>query len=90
MSDRFDPAKDAANRAKHGLPLSFGDKILQDIGYVVVESIRPEDFEQRLKVIGQVDTKLYTGVFVWRDSQRRFISVRRSNDAEERAYRNSG
>jgi uncharacterized DUF497 family protein len=27
MIGRFDPAKDAANRAKHGLSLAFGDRI---------------------------------------------------------------
>ena len=30
MDDRFDPAKDAANREKHGLFLSFGDIILAE------------------------------------------------------------
>jgi len=31
MTDgRFDPAKDAANREKHKLPLVFGDRIFED------------------------------------------------------------
>lgn len=34
--------------------------------------------------------KLFTGVFVWRDNLPRFMSVRRSNAGEERAYRASG
>ena len=41
-------------------------------------------------MIGMVDGKLFTGVFVWRDEAPRFISVRRSNDGEERAYRAAG
>ena len=41
-------------------------------------------------VVGEVDAKLFTGVFVWRDGQPRFISVRRANRAEERDYRNPG
>jgi hypothetical protein len=28
--DRFDPAKDLANREKHKLPLTFGDRIFED------------------------------------------------------------
>jgi len=30
MEDRFDPAKDAINREKHKLPLSFGDRLFED------------------------------------------------------------
>jgi len=33
-----------------------------------------------------VGGKLFTGVFTWRGEQARFMSVRRSNPGEERAY----
>jgi uncharacterized DUF497 family protein len=52
-------------------------------------SIRERDGEERYKVIGLVDGKLFTGVFVWRGQEPRFISVRRSNQGEERAYRDT-
>ncbi|WP_238475556.1 BrnT family toxin [Rhodophyticola sp. CCM32] len=42
--------------------------------------------EDRFKVIGVVDEKVFTGVFTWQDERPRFISVRRSNKGEERAY----
>ncbi len=90
MTDRFDPAKDAANQAKHGLSLAFGDEIAEDVNSLTLSSIREIDGEERFKVIGLVDGKLYTGVFVWRGSRRRFISVRRSNHGEERQYCNPG
>ena len=90
MAKRFDPAKDAANRAKHGLPLSFGDEVFADDSLVVIPSIRPIDGEERFKEIGMVGGKLYTAVYVWRDGVPRFISVRRSNHGEERAYRSAG
>jgi uncharacterized DUF497 family protein len=54
MQDRFDPAKDEANVAKHG------------------------------------DGRLFTAVFTWRGDLPRFVSVRRSNKGEERAYRSTG
>ncbi|GBQ85793.1 hypothetical protein AA13595_1736 [Gluconacetobacter johannae DSM 13595] len=82
----FDPVKDAANREKHKLPLLFGNRIFEDDNHLILPSIRPEDGEERFKVIGAVDAKLFTGVFVWRDDLPRFISVRRSNKGEERAY----
>lgn len=89
MDNRFDPAKDAANQEKHGLPLSFGDKIFEDDNHLIVPSIREIDGEARFKVIGLVGEKLFIGVFVWRDDMPRFISVRRSNKNEERAYSSS-
>lgn len=87
--DRFDPVKDAANREKHGLPLAFGDRIFEDGDHLIVPSIREIDGEERFKVIGIVEKKLFTGIFVWRGDLPRFISVRRSNTGEERAYRSS-
>lgn len=87
MKDRFDPAKDVANRERHGLPLLFGDEILEDADHLIIPSIREQDGEERFKVVGMVGGKLYTAVFTWRDERPRFISVRRSNPGEDRAYR---
>lgn len=84
--DRFDPVKDAANREKHKLPLAFGDPIFEDDDHLIIPSVREIDGEERFKVVGIVGEKLFTGVFVWRDDLPRFISVRRSNKGEERAY----
>ena len=86
MSDRFDPDKDAINRVRHGLPLIFGDTVMADPDHLIIPSIRPQDGEERFKAVGLVDGKLYTAVFVWRGELPRFISVRRSNSGEERAY----
>ena len=86
MEDRFDPAKDVANQEKHKLPLGFGEQIFDDDAHLILPSIRQEDGEDRFKAIGRVGEKLFTGVFVWRDDLPRFISVRRSNKGEERAY----
>ncbi|OYX13993.1 MAG: hypothetical protein B7Z15_05410 [Rhizobiales bacterium 32-66-8] len=88
--DRFDPAKDAANREKHALSLAFGDRILADENHLILPSIRQIDDEERFKVVGRVGAKLFTGVFVWRGDVPRFISVRRSNAGEERAYATAG
>ena len=84
--DRFDPIKDAINREKHRLPLIFGDRIFEDAAHLIIPSIRQIDSEERFKVVGHVDGKLFTGVFVWRGDLPRFISVRRSNSNEAREY----
>lgn len=87
MENRFDPAKDKANREAHdGLSLAFGFEIMKDPDHIILPSIREIDREERFKAVGLVAGKLFTGVFTWRDDQPRFISVRRSNRNEERAY----
>jgi uncharacterized protein len=83
---RFDPEKDAVNREKHQLSLSFGDRIFEDDHHLIIPSLRVTDGEERFKVIGIVEDRSFTGVFVWRNDLPRFISVRRSNKGEERAY----
>lgn len=86
MKIEFNSAKDARNRQKHGLSLSFGAKVFDDPELLVLPTIRDADEEERYKAIGQVDGKLYTGVHVWRGETIRFLSVRRSNRSEEEAY----
>lgn len=84
MENKFDPAKDTANQ--HKLSLAFGDRIFEGDNRLIFPTIRAEDEEDRFKVVGLVGEKLFTGVFVWRNDLPRFISVRRSNQGEERTY----
>lgn len=87
MEIEFDPAKDALNAAKHGVSLAFGQHAFDDGAHIVLPSVRPIDGESRFKVIGEVDGKLWTAIYVLRGAAVRFISVRRSNDGEENVYR---
>lgn len=86
MEIEFDTAKDEANREKHGVSLAFGATIFHDDRHLLIASIRPIDGEERYKVIGMVDGKLWTAIHVRRGDRFRFISVRRSNDGEARIY----
>lgn len=86
MQFEFDPAKDEANRFKHGLRLDFGVKIFADPDHVVLPTVRLGDEEERFKTVGLVEGKLHTAVHVWRGDVVRFISVRRSNSSEQRDY----
>jgi uncharacterized DUF497 family protein len=82
----FDPAKDAANREKHGVPLAFGVRIFADPLMVIRSTVRLGDEEERFKAVGRVDGKLWTAIHVWRGETVRMISVRRSNAGEQRDY----
>jgi uncharacterized protein len=86
MEFEFDPAKDEANRFKHGLRLAFGMRVFDDPFHEVLPSFRPVDGEDRYKAVGLVGGRLYTTVYVWRDDKIRLISVRRSNASEQRDY----
>ena len=90
MMDEFHPIKDTANVAKHGMSLAFGRRVFDDDNHLILPSIRLIDGEERFKVVGLVDGKLFTAVFTWRGDLPRFISVRRSNKGEERAYHSAG
>jgi uncharacterized DUF497 family protein len=82
----FDPAKDEANRAKHGVPLAFGVRVFADPSVAIVPTIRLGDEEERFKATGLVDGTLYTAIHVRRGETVRMISVRRSNASEQRDY----
>jgi len=90
MDIEFDTAKDSANADKHGVSLAFGAQLFEDADRLVIASHRPIDGEDRFKVIGLAEGKIWTAVYVMRGATFRFISVRRSNDGEERAYRAQG
>jgi uncharacterized DUF497 family protein len=86
MEFEYDPGKDASNQTKHGLSLAAGEALFADPDRLILPSIRKIDGEERFKVVARWQDKLHTAVFVWRDGRIRLISVRRSNDGEERAY----
>ena len=86
MDIEFDSVKDAINRDKHGVSLAFEVRVLENPDSVVFPSLRPIDGEERYKAVGLVDNRLWTAVRVRRGRAIRFISVRKSNDGEQRLY----
>lgn len=86
MSPEFDPTKDGANVAKHGLSLSEGDGVLRDTLALTVEDERSEG-EQRFVTVGANSFgELRVVVWTGRDNDVRIISVRRPTPAERKAY----
>ena len=74
------------SHALAGVSLSFGARVFEDADYLLIPTFREEDGEDRYKVIGMVDGKFWTAVHVRHGDTVRFISVRRSNDGEEKQY----
>lgn len=89
MEHEFDISKDMVNIAKHGVSLGFGASIFADPDNLLLSASRVEDGEQRYKIIGEVNGRLWTAIFTMRGEKTRFISVRKSNDKEVRTYHRS-
>ena len=92
MNVTFDPAKDAANLAKHGFSL------LDALGFeweaaVVWLDKRREYNEARMVGLVPVNDRLFCVVFVDRPSgqptERRIISLRKANTREVKQYANN-
>lgn len=85
MDIEFDPAKDAANLAKHGVPLALAAEIEWSDVLCVPDSRRDygEVREIGFAVIAQ---RLYVVVFVQRGPVMRIISLRKANSREVKLY----
>jgi uncharacterized DUF497 family protein len=86
MVSKFDPVKDAANLAKHGISLIEGDGVLSDPLGITIEDESSEG-EPRWLTIG-MNSQGHLLVVVWtaREKGERLISVRRASAKERRDY----
>lgn len=82
----LDDAKAASNLAKHRIAFQAAVAVFADPNAVMVDTVRAIDGESRRKVIGRIQSRLFTVVYVVRSGACRLISARRANASEERAY----
>jgi uncharacterized protein len=80
----FDPAKDEAKRAKHGLSLAAFTGF--DAEPIVREDRRIDYGETRYQALGMVDGQLHVVVFTLPGDEMRLISFRRAHAKEVRSY----
>ena len=84
MEIEFDPAKNAANREKHGLWLSEFTGF--DDGAVVMIDDRFDYGETRFRAFGRIDGVGHSIAFTETGTGIRLISFRRAHDKEMRRY----
>lgn len=89
MQVTFDSDKDAANLAKHGMPLS--DALHFEWGTALVwPDTRHTYGEERMAALGYIGLRMMAIVFVDRPpeqpTERRIISLRKANDREVKRY----
>jgi hypothetical protein len=81
----FDPAKDAANRARHGVALSLARELDWDAALAWVDHRFGYD-EVRMIALAPKTNTLYYVAFVDRGDRRRIISLRRATRREVKHY----
>jgi uncharacterized DUF497 family protein len=81
----FDPAKDAINRARHGVSLGLARELDWDAALVWVDDRFDYD-ELRMIALAPKTNTLYYVAFVERGSHRRIISLRRATRREVKHY----
>ena len=81
----FDPAKDLANRAKHGVSLAEAAELDWDAANIVAD-LRFDYGELRMQAYGMLHGRLHVVAFTQRGVWVRVISVRRANVREIRRY----
>ena len=85
MRFEFDPAKDRANQAKHGVSLFLAVELDWEAALVWVDG-RFEYSETRMIALAPRTGILYCVAFVDRGEVRRIISLRRANRREVKHY----
>lgn len=85
MEIEFDPAKDVANLAKHGVSLALAIELDWQAALVWIDD-RFEYGEMRMIALAPKTEILYYVAYVERGAARRIISLRRANRREVRHY----
>ncbi len=81
----FDPVKDAANRAKHGVSLALAEVLFMG-PHRSVSDDRFEYGEVCEVAFGLINNRLFVCVYADRDEERRVISLRKANEREVKRY----
>lgn len=85
MNITFDPAKDAANLAKHGVSLALAAQLEWDSALTWTD-VRRAYGEPRQCGIGYIELRLFFVSFVDRADARRVIGLRKANPREVKRY----
>ena len=86
MDFEWDEAKARSNDDKHGVSFEAACLVFRDPFAVEFEDDRSDYGEDRFIVIGQIQARLVTVVYTWRDSAIRLISARGADPHERRLY----
>jgi uncharacterized DUF497 family protein len=81
----YDPDKDAANLAKHGISLALARDVLSNAVSTMMDN-RLGYGEARFVTFGDVVDRLHVAVYTVRGDTVRAISVRKANSRQQRRH----
>lgn len=84
MDFEYDPAKSAANLAKHGIDFKGAQALWDDLDRVEITA-RTQD-EPCSLVIGKIGNRHWSAAVTYREERTRIISVRRARPEEVAIY----
>ncbi len=85
MEFEFDPNKSASNKIKHGIDFVEAQSLWKDENAIEFD-IKNIQGEERVLVVGRINSKLWTAIVNYRERRTRIISVRRARKSEEKFY----
>jgi len=85
MSFEYDKVKSSINKSKHNIDFEEAQKLWEDPYSFEIPSSQSEE-EERFLVFGRINSKNYTAIITYRDTNIRIISVRRSREKEKKLY----
>ncbi len=85
MYFEYDKTKSSINKSKHDIDFNEAQKLWEDPYSFEIPSPQSED-EERFLVLGKINSKNYTAIITYRDTNIRIISVRRSREKETKLY----
>jgi uncharacterized DUF497 family protein len=85
MIFEYDEQKSSINKLKHDIDFKEAQKLWEDPYSFELPSPQSRD-EDRFLVLGQINSKSYTAIITYRDTNIRIISVRRSREKESKLY----
>jgi uncharacterized protein len=86
MGSTFDPDKDAANIAKHGVSLLEGEGVLNDPLGLTIDDESSEGEPRWITIGANASGELLVVIWTERDGGERLISVRRATAKEQKDY----
>jgi len=85
MAFEFDPAKSAANLAKHGIDFVQAQEIWSNDDHFEFNSSVSKG-EPRFQVLGRIEETIWAAAITYREGRIRIISVRRARRDERATY----
>ena len=85
MTFEYDENKSKINKSKHGIGFDEAKELWEYPYSFEIPSVQSED-EERFLVFGKINSKNYTAIITYRDTNIRIISVRRSRKKEIEFY----